>query len=657
VGIRESDREILEYRDLMSVPDKFEQGISLRTVVGAFFIGFIMMPGAIYLGLLVGGNLGPAAEWVTIILFTEAARRSFQTVSRQEIYLLYYLAGTLTAFWGGLALAGGPFAALIWNQYFAQSPAAASFAGQIPDWVVPRAGSEALDHRTFMQAEWIAPIVILMVGNVLARVNGFTGAYALFRITSDIERLPFPMAPVAAQGATALAESSAKEEGWRWRVFSIGTMIGLSFGLIYVAVPTLTGVALVKPINILPIPWIDFTTGTESILPGVPMALATDLSAILVGFVLPFWVVIGGVAGFVITLITNPILVKTNVLHQWKPGMGIIDTLTANSLDFWLSFSIGMGFAIAIVGVVGIVQAHLHRKKALEKGNDWRRLPATRGDFHMGWTIVLFVLSTIGYIVLCAMLVPDFNVAFFIMFGFFWTPLISYVTARMVGLSGQFVGFPMVLEATYVLSGYKGVAIWFAPIPYNNYGTSVTRFREFELLGGNFRGLLKAELLSFPILMLCSFIFWEFVWRMAAIPSAQFQYCNEFWPLIARQRALFITGTTESPELFMQAINATYIGAGLGLGLVAYYALQFLGMPTLLIYGLTRGLGQAPSSVVPELFGACLGRYYFAKRFGLKRWREYAPVLLAGYACGMGLVSMISIAVALISKSISQTPF
>ncbi|HOS95392.1 MAG TPA: peptide transporter, partial [Armatimonadota bacterium] len=236
MGIRESDREILEYRDLMSVPDKFEQGISLRTVVGAFFIGFIMMPGAIYLGLLVGGNLGPAAEWVTIILFTEAARRSFQTVSRQEIYLLYYLAGTLTAFWGGLALAGGPFAALIWNQYFAQSPAAASFAQQIPDWVVPRAGSEALNHRTFMQPEWVAPIVILMVGNVLARVNGFTGAYALFRITSDMERLPFPMAPVAAQGATALAESSAKEEGWRWRVFSIGTMIGLSFGLIYVAV-------------------------------------------------------------------------------------------------------------------------------------------------------------------------------------------------------------------------------------------------------------------------------------------------------------------------------------------------------------------------------------------------------------------------------------
>ena len=39
-----------------------------------------MMPGAIYLGLVAGTSLGQAAEWTTIILFTEVARRSFVTL-------------------------------------------------------------------------------------------------------------------------------------------------------------------------------------------------------------------------------------------------------------------------------------------------------------------------------------------------------------------------------------------------------------------------------------------------------------------------------------------------------------------------------------------------------------------------------------------------
>jgi hypothetical protein len=55
--------------------------------------------------------------------------------------------------------------------------------------------------------------------------------------------------------------------------------------------------------------------------------------------------------------------------------------------------------------------------------------------------------------------------------------------------------------------------------------------------------------------------------------------------------------------------------------------------------------------------GAMLGRYYFAKRFGESKWKAYAPILLAGYSCGMGLIGMTSIAVALISKAVSQVVF
>ena len=64
-----------------------------------------------------------------------------------------------------------------------------------------------------------------------------------------------------------------------------------------------------------------------------------------------------------------------------------------------------------------------------------------------------------------------------------------------------------------------------------------------------------------------------------------------------------------------------------------------------------------PHFLLPEIFGALLGRYYFEKRFGQKEWRQYAPVLAAGFACGMGLISMIAIAAALIKQSIAQLPY
>ena len=74
------DPELELYRGLMDQPESYEDGFDVKTLIGALFIGFVMMPGAIYLGLVAGRSLGPAAEWTTIILFTEIARRSFITL-------------------------------------------------------------------------------------------------------------------------------------------------------------------------------------------------------------------------------------------------------------------------------------------------------------------------------------------------------------------------------------------------------------------------------------------------------------------------------------------------------------------------------------------------------------------------------------------------
>ena len=56
-----------------------------------------MMPGSMYLQLVIGSGIGPAARWVTIILFAELARRSFAHLKRQEVFVLFYVASGLAA--------------------------------------------------------------------------------------------------------------------------------------------------------------------------------------------------------------------------------------------------------------------------------------------------------------------------------------------------------------------------------------------------------------------------------------------------------------------------------------------------------------------------------------------------------------------------------
>ena len=656
-------QELAEYRSLMGEPEEFKDGFDVKTILGALFIGFIMMPGSIYLGLVVGQSMGPAAEWTTIILFTEIARRSFAQLSKQEVYVLYYMAGGLTAMIGGaLHLSGGPFAMLIWNQFF-RSAAPAGLGEQVPNWVAPPMGSEAIRLRTFVHGDWIPAIVVLLLTQVFSRIAWFTFGYSLFRLTSDGEKLPFPMAPIAAQGATALAEASSKEETWRWRIFSIGSMIGIGFGLIYVAIPTLTDVILVQPIQILPIPWIDFTQGTERILPGLPTGIGTNLSEIFLGFVLPFWMVAGSFSAAALTVIVNPIAQVTGHMPTWRPGMESTRTAWAASIDIWLSFGIGTAFAVAFLGMYKMAlqwkEARREGLSAAESAIGFGTPPKGRGDFNVWIAMGLFFLTTTAYIVLCRRLVPDFPLVFLLIYGYLWTPFQSYVNARMIGLTGQFIAFPMVREATFIFSGYKGVDIWFAPIPLANYGLTAQRFREVELTGTKFTSIIKAEVLMFIVVIPCSFMFWSYIWRLNPIPSISYPYAQKFWDFTALQQWVWFSATTEGGhrEIFERAIKPSFMVTGLGFGLIAYGLLNWLRLPVMLIYGFIRGLGMLPHFIFPQFFGALIGRYYMRRRFGEENWRRWPPVLYAGFACGMGLVAMLAIAIALISQSITQMPF
>jgi hypothetical protein len=799
---RNPNQEIEEYRDLMQVPDKFEDGFTIKAILGVLFVAFIMVPGNMYLSLMIGGSLGAAAEWVTIILFAEITKRSFSTLKRQEVYVLFYVASSL------IAAETGAFEGLLYNQYLVQSPAAKQFGitQLIPTWVAPQPDSEAIITRTFLHADWAMPIVLLVLGMIIWRVNWFTMSYALFRLSSDYERLPFPFAPVNAQGATALAETTQGGETWRWRVFSAGAMIGLVFGAIYVALPAITGAMLTEPITLIPIPFVDFTQVTGNFIPATPLGFTAHLGPIFTGLIVPFWGVVGTFLGVVVATIANPVLYtwtpswrEEPYLNLWRQGMGTVDTFFVNNVDFWMSFGIGTTVAIAIIGVYQVVQSVRNAKDGGTEGGVERSFatPEGRGDFPIWLALVLYSLATVALIGIAAWLLPGISqfIWFFLFFGFVFTPFQSFVNARLVGMVGQTVDIPFVREATIILSGYRGVDIWFIPFPLGNYGAQTQKFREIELTGTQFTSIIRAEIFMVPIVLFTSFLYGSYIWKLAPIPSASYPYAQLIWRLRAYQQCLFITGTmkseldvandkarwtpanlienewwywrtrlasdewldsggkrgevgpwmptqvfyshfdqdepdiasdrfmrdvplgdeeirqglpqitplgpamdsilrnprptlevtvgramptgwsfyfevdtdplftsswiqhsTDEPWLY-RAIKPEVIAFGAGFGLLSFILLSILGLPILLIFGFVRSLTHLPHFVVTEIIGALLARYYFWNKYGRKEWLQFSPILAVGFSCGMALMGMAAVGVALIQKSVSVLIF
>ena len=658
-----SDKELEMYRSLLDEPGEFKNGFTWVSVVGAFFCGLLMMPGTIYLSLITGGGI--AASWVTLIIFSEVTRRAMKTLSKQELVVLLSVAGTMSV--------GGPIADLIWRQYLITSNAVRDIGlmGQFPSWYAPQPTSEAITGRNLLHADWMVPILLMFFLSVVGSLRSYTLGYFFFRMTSDIERLPFPMASIGAQGAMALAESGERKATSKWKIFSLGAVIGLVFAAFQIGVPLLTGAFLAKPIQTIPLPWYDMTTLTEKILPATPTGVTLDLGLLLVGMIIPFWAVMGTAAGIVLTLTMNPILFKMGWLTRWQPGMDTVSTTFSNSIDFWFSFTIGVALGIAAISIYQTTRDLIRNVRALREARKDKtdrqaaqaRLwdtPPGRGDFSPWIAVGIYVGCSLIVIWVSHMLVPKFPVFFLVFFTLLYTPLVTYIDARLSGINGVGMGIPLVKEVTIILSGYKGVEIWLAPIPVDQYAGSAASFRTTELTGTNFFSYAKATALTLPLGFVLSFIFWAFIWHSGAIPSEVYPYANKMWELQAKNTVLLYSATLPmegAKPLFFQAIHPQVMAAAFSFCVLAFAILSVFKLPILAVYGFVQSVGGMPHSYILMVVGALVGKLYFHKRFGQKQFLQIMPVLLAGYGTGVGLIALLGVAVNLIVSAVSSGPF
>jgi hypothetical protein len=659
------DKEFQEFRNLMTPPKQFEEGISWGTILMGLFVGLVMAPANVYINLVAGLHMGGAAKWVTVLLYVEIARRALVKLKRPQIFILFYMCGAAMA-------AGGQD--WLWRQFFAQSEEVRKMGltEYLPSWFVPT-DPAVLAQRNFFMIEWLWPIGIGALMMLVTRIDNFGLGYVMFRLTADVEELPFPMAPVGAAGMTALADSSNERETWRTKVFSMGTTLGIVFGLIYIGLPSISGAVLGKPIQIIPIPFVDLTHYTEGAIPAMPIMFSFDLGLVVTGMVMPFFAVVGMMFGVVFTMVANPTLQHFGVLDSWEPGFNALEVVRANHFDFYFSFHLGLMFAVALIGFLHMRSKLKQRKlQADEMGAtklDWSKLwkpNKERGDIPIWLGIVIYLGSTLVYVSIAYWLVnyasgplagDPFPLWLLLFYGFVWTPFVSYMSARMEGLVGMQLSVPFVRESTFILSGYQGAAIWYAPIPLHNHASQVVEFRTMELTGTKFTALIKAEAITYPLMIISTLVFAQFIWSMGPVPSEMYPYANEFWELQAYQQGLIATATLPDAGVspFMESFRWDYIFAGLGSAVGLYAILAHFNLPVFLVYGMVRGLDQSlPHAAIPTVLGALIGRYGCRKWFG-DMWPQYRIVFAAGFGAGMGLSVMLALGMVFMLKSVNAS--
>ncbi len=85
--------------------------------------------------------------------------------------------------------------------------------------------------------------------------------------------------------------------------------------------------------------------------------------------------------------------------------------------------------------------------------------------------------------------------------------------------------------------------------------------------------------------------------------------------------------------------------------------MSIFNAPVMMIYGFLQSIGGMPHGFILLVVGNLIGKFYFQRKFGAKRFLQMMPVLLAGYGTGVGLIALIGVAINLVVSAVSNAPF
>jgi len=604
------------------------EGFTDRVILAMLFSSLIMTPAFGWVELSTGIGVGPIyAAYVTMVIFGELARLLRSPLSESEL---------ATIRWGASA-AVGAVSGIAYSVFLRKSPITkqAGIADKIPIYVVPPANSPALIQRTIFHPDWILPITLGYLGLPFGILSLIGLAFLMRQIFIEIEKLPFPTGALAAE----LAKSLAAEEGEskRYEIFSLAAFLAFLYGTAYYIAPALLMVITGSPVPIQIFPThIDLTTMFDyTPLFGATLSFTADILAISVGMIIPDSVIYGLVIGYVATMIFgNNLLVRFGI-YKWRPGTpmmgpGLTGVWMETMLHFWLSISIGIIIAAAIVpfaknikGVVkGIMSIFTLSKEQESQLGIWSAKKC----------IMFFLVGALG---LCALsyivdytFYPDDNLPFWIIptITIGLTLINSLSAGRFAGLMGAGITIPYAREALYI-AFYNGVEGWFLPFLQGGgeAGLICIGFKAAELTRTKPMSIIKAHIVGGIMAGLSGLFFGYLFWHLYDIPS-RILPAPSFYPQVA-MLVMFITK------------QFAYLRPDLLLGGFIFGLVWELVPPlsaAISTIGLAGGIGALPSSVTSPLIG-WLFKELIRRKKGDEWTRKYLMSLVAGIWAGGSL--------------------
>jgi len=626
-----------------------ERGLTWRSILGIVFSFLVVLPASMYLNLAAGATI---SMLVVTVLFTETFAVFGSRLTKQETYLIFILSWMATG--GGIATVN--FLEFVYRAYFVNAVPVHAFIDPnsglplnyvVPHWWAPTHNSPAYDLRSFLNLAWVLPISLSSALALLYIMQEFALTLISSQLYIEVEKLPFPYAQIDAQTCIILAERPPDQ----MRIFTLSALGGIIYGAVLYFPPILTSGTW----QIIPIPWVDLTTGffgIERVMPGALLGIGTDIAIFANGFLLPLHVItymlIGSIAIWVFgNWITRTFFAQVfpDWAREWKEGMGLGLIFQRSSVRVWLGPQIAFALAVAAVSLIKGGRSIIHSFGSLAKLSASAK---EAGYWPLPRVLALYLGSSLLSILIFHTLVPDFPVWMVVLFSLGWGFINNLIGSRGTGETGNPVSIPYVWQGAVVFSGYKGIEPWFispatggAVSPW--WTASVKTCYLTETKPSDF---FKAVFIGSALTVVLSFAYASFFWSIAPIPSSVYPMSLISWPVTAITQSMWITGQIAafSPQIMLTSFVGILIILVLGEILQKYTSIPFSAI------SLVVGATMLPTSTMPLFIGSVVGWFLLQRQFGREWWMQYRAIISGGLAVGEGIIVSIAVALMLISK-------
>lgn len=613
----------------------FKRGLTWKSLLAMITAAILFIPVTIYVNLVMGATAAAAAVYLTAILFGQMARFFGSPLTKQELFIIYVTVG-------GVAGAIPGYYWLLYRAFFVNTPVTQSFVIDgtplvklVPSWLAPPIGSPVYSSfRTLFHISWILPIFIVTVMTVLGFLTEISLALFLSYQLVEREELQFPLATITTAMVTTLSERKTE----KYRIFMLAFYPGAMYAFFLFS-------NLIVGVEAIPLPWVDLTHVTERVIPGAPIGIATDLGTFLLGFIIPLGVSISMLIGsLLIWVVGNTLFLSffRQLFPQWIEeyfyGMRLGSIVQRSQLRVWISPQLGFALGLAIMLVINLRKSLYEIFKKSAGSSEWG--PSLLKIFGM------YFVGTGGSVILYHYLIPEMPMYIPLLASVGLSFLFALVVTMSIAQTGISIVIPWPWAAIVTLSSYQGYAGFvFSPaISLGGCAGTVNATRAAYLTETNPRDYYKALVISLILNTVLGFMFMDFFWRIAPIPSSVYHYTMIYWPLWAMNDCLFATRQIiVDPTLIMSSAGVS-MGIFILAQVMSKIGVSFLPIP------LIMGFYTIPPYAVTIFIGSIIAKYV-ARLIGRKRWDSIKGTVVSGALAGMGIVAGIAICVNLLFKS------